>query len=43
VSNALLRDELGYTLLHPDFSCGLKDCFDAEGFNAMNPEPEVEP
>ena len=43
VSNALLRDELGYTFLHPDFSSGLKDCFDAEGFNGMNPEQEAEP
>jgi nucleoside-diphosphate-sugar epimerase len=43
VSNALLRDELGYTFLHPDYSSGLKDCFEAEGFNGMNPEPEAEP
>ena len=43
VSNARLRNELGYTFLHPDFSSGLKDCFDAEGFSAMHPEPEVEP
>ena len=43
VSNALLRGELGYTFLHPDFSSGLKDCFDAEGFNGMNPESEAEP
>ena len=43
VSNARLRDELGYTFLHPDFSSGLQDCFDAEGFSAMHPEPEVEP
>ena len=43
VSNALLRDELGYTFLHPDYESGLKDCFEAEGFNGMNPEPEAEP
>jgi nucleoside-diphosphate-sugar epimerase len=43
VSNALLRDELGYSFLHPDYSSGLKDCFVAEGFNGLNPEPEAEP
>ena len=43
VSNALLRAKLGYSFLHPDFSSGLKDCFAAEGFNGMNPEPEEEP
>jgi nucleoside-diphosphate-sugar epimerase len=43
VSNALLRDELGYSFLHPDYSSGLKDCFVAEGFNGLNPEQEAEP
>ena len=42
VSNALLRDELGYSFQHPDFSSGLKDCFAAEGFNVMTPEQEAE-
>jgi len=34
VSNALLCEELGYTLLHPTFRSGLLDCWKAEGFKA---------
>ena len=27
VSNQMLCKELGYSLLHPDYQSGLKDCF----------------
>ena len=43
VSNVRLREELGYSLMHPDFQSGLQDCYQAESFSEMNPDPTVEP
>ncbi len=43
VSNVRLREELGYSLLHPDFKSGLKDCYQNERFNEKNPEQLMEP
>ena len=34
VSNQLLCKELGYSLIHPDYHSGLRDCFLVEGFKA---------
>ena len=39
VSNNLLCQELGYSLLHPDFRSGMRDCWKKEGFKAPGEEP----
>ena len=38
VSNRLLRQTLGYTLLHPDYQTGLRDCWQQD---ALEPEPRA--
>ncbi|NDD68715.1 MAG: SDR family oxidoreductase [Synechococcaceae bacterium WB9_4xC_028] len=43
VSNHLLCQELGYTLLHPDFRSGLLDCLKVEGFRAAVPSADQPP
>ena len=43
VSNARLRNELGYNLLYPDFQSGLEDCLVSEGFNVLPPSERREP
>lgn len=36
VSNRLLRNELGYVLLHPDFETGLRDCWQQSDVNPIS-------
>ncbi|MDP6171256.1 MAG: SDR family NAD(P)-dependent oxidoreductase, partial [Prochlorococcaceae cyanobacterium ETNP2_MAG_10] len=39
VSNQLLCQELGYSLMHPDYHSGLRDCYLVEGFKALQTNP----
>ncbi|MFL0787401.1 MAG: SDR family oxidoreductase [Prochlorococcus sp.] len=39
VSNQLLCQELGYSLIHPDYHSGLRDCYLVEGFKALQTNP----
>jgi len=40
VSNRLLCQDLGYTLMHPDYHSGLRDCFLQDEFSVGNRSPD---